>query len=425
MGFLTEQSIAKAEKYLAGATLGMFKLPNEHPLVLKRGQGCTVWDIEGREYVDYVLGSGPMILGHSNPAVVDAVTQQVGMGTTFYGLNQPAIDLAEQIVAASPCAEQVRFASSGTEGTFSAIRLARAFTGKEKILKFDGGWHGGHDYAQQDADPSRPGLSRPISDGIPRGATDTVLCSDFNDAEAAERIISENANDLAAVIVEPLQRAIAPVDGFLTSLRASTAAQGTLLIMDEVVTGFRLAWGGAQEYYDVIPDLVVYGKTISGGYPLSAVCGRADIINCAAPEQKGSGSYAFISGTFNGNPISCTAGIATLKILGEDGVYSHLHEVSRKLKHGLTVIGNDLGFPLQVIGEGPVLQPFFTKSPIRTHADSQNSDAEIQKAFGLGMIKEGYFVNPTGKLYLSTVHTSEIIDRTLEAASNVLTKLAR
>jgi glutamate-1-semialdehyde 2,1-aminomutase len=425
MGHLTEQSIAIAEKYLAGATLGMFKLPNEHQLVVERGQGCTVWDIEGREYVDYVLGSGPMILGHSHPAVVDAVTRQVGLGTTFYGLNQPAIDLAEQIVAASPCAEQVRFASSGTDGTFSAIRLARAFTGKEKILKFDGGWHGGHDYAQQDSDPSRPGLSRPISDGIPQGATDTVLISDFNDAKAAKRIISDNATDLAAVIVEPLQRAIAPVDGFLTSLRASTAAHGILLIMDEVVTGFRLAWGGAQEYYDVIPDLVVYGKTISGGYPLSAVCGRADIMNCAAPEQKGSGSYAFISGTFNGNPVSCAAGIATLKILGEDGVYSHLHEVSQKLKHGLTVIGNDLGFPLQVIGEGPVLQPFFTERPIKTHADSQDSDAEAQKAFGLGMIEEGYFVNPTGKLYLSTAHTSEIVDRTLEAASNVLTQLAR
>jgi glutamate-1-semialdehyde 2,1-aminomutase len=424
MGRMTEQSISKAEQFLAGAALGMFKLPAEHQLVVERGQGCAVWDIEGREYVDYVLGSGPMILGHSHPGVVEAVTKQVGLGTTFYALNQPAIDLAEQIVKASPCAEQVRFASSGTDGTFSAIRLARAFSGKEKFLKFDGGWHGGHDYAQQDADPDRPGLSRPISDGIPRGATDTVLISDFNDTEAATRIISENAADLAAVIVEPLQRAIAPVDGFLKSLRESTKANGVLLIMDEVVTGFRLAWGGAQEYYDVIPDLVVYGKTISGGYPLSAVCGRADIMNCAAPEQRGSGSYAFISGTFNGNPISCTAGIATLKALREDGIYAHLHEVSQKLRQGLTMIGNDLGFPLQVIGEGPVLQPFFTEKPIRTHADSQDSDTDTQKAFGLGMIEEGFFVNPTGKLYLSTAHTSGIVDQTLEAASKVLTKLA-
>jgi glutamate-1-semialdehyde 2,1-aminomutase len=194
--------------------------------------------------------------------------------------------------------------------------------------------------------------------------------------------------------------------------------------MDEVVTGFRLAWGGAQEYYDVVPDLVVYGKTISGGYPLSAVCGRADIMNCAAPEQKGSGSYAFISGTFNGNPISSAAGLATLDILGQEGVYPHLHSVSRMLKQGLTTIGQDLGLPLQVIGEGPVLQPFFTENTIRTHADSQNSDSAAQNAFGLGMIEAGYFVNPTGKLYLSTAHTPEIIDQTLEAARKVLTVLA-
>lgn len=419
----TLQSLDRAERYLAGATLGMFKLPTEHQLIIDRGEGCRVWDTEGRAYIDYVLGSGPMILGHSHPEIVEAVTRQARLGTTFYGLNEPAVDLAEQIVHASPCTDQVRFMSSGTDGTFSAIRLARAFTGKELILKFDGGWHGGHDYAQQDADPNRPGKSRSLSDGIPTGAADTVLTCDFNDAKTAEALIESHADRLAAVIVEPLQRAIPPVQGFLQTLRTVTSAHDILLIMDEVVTGFRLAWGGAQEYYGVIPDLVVYGKTISGGYPLAAVGGQREIMKCAAPEQKGSGSYAFISGTFNGNPISCSAGLATLQVLRSEGTYAHLHEISERLRNGLDSIGQDLGIPLQVIGDGPVLQPFFRQDAIRTHADSQDSDGSKANAFGLGMIEKGFFMNPTGKIYLSTAHTPAIIDQTLDAAREVLRDL--
>lgn len=423
MSRLSKQSLLRAEQFLAGASLGMFKLPEDHQMVIDRGEGCRVWDLDGREYVDYVLGSGPMILGHAHPGVLDAVTQQAARGSTFYGLNKPAIDLAERIVEASACGDQVRFTTSGTDGTFSAIRLARAFTGKEKILKFNGGWHGGHDYAQQDADPDRPGRSKPLCDGIPQGATDTVLTCDFNDSATASKRIEENVDHLAAVIVEPLQRAIRPVDGFLQSLREATKRHKVVLILDEIVTGFRLAWGGAQEYYDVTPDLVVYGKTISGGYPLSAICGRSDIMDCASSERKGAGPYAFISGTFNGNPISCSAGLATLDALGAPGVYEHLHSISERLKTGLNAIGNELGLPLQMLGDGPILQPFFSDHPIRTHADSRNTDLKKQKAFGLGMIEKGFFVNPTGKLYLSTAHTPEIVDQTLEAAQAVLSEL--
>lgn len=420
----THQTMRKAERYLAGATLGMFKLPQGHELVVDRGEGCTVWDLEGRAYVDYVLGSGPMILGHTNPAVTEAVIRQAQRGATFYGLNAEAISLAEQIVAAAPNADLVRFTTSGTDATFSAIRLARAFTGKEKILKFDGGWHGGHDYAQQDADTERPGFAKSISDGIPRGASETVLICPFNDVDRAKSLIEKHADELAAVIVEPLQRAIKPVDGFLQALEKSSKDNDVVLILDEIVTGFRLAWGGAQEHYGVNADLVVYGKTISGGYPLAAICGREDIMACAAPERKGHGNYAFISGTFNGNPISCAAGLATLAELGKPGVYDHLHAVSRRLQTGLEAIGDELGLPLQVLGDGPVLQPFFTDRPILTHADTQSSDLGRQKAFGLGMLDAGYFVNPTGKLYLSTTHTNEIIDRTLDTARSVLAGLS-
>lgn len=421
----TARMIEKAGRYLAGATLGMFKLPHGHELVIDRGEGCSVWDLDGREYVDYVLGSGPMILGHTNAAVLDAVREQAGRGSTFYGLNQPAVDLAERICDAIPTVDQVRFTVSGTDATFSAIRLARAFTGREKVLKFDGGWHGGHDYAQHDAAPEGlAGRARAISDGIPAAATDTVLVCDFNDAEAAARIITENADELAAVIVEPLQRAIKPSEGFLTTVAETARANNVVFIMDEIVTGFRLVWGGAQERYDVSADLVVYGKTISGGYPVAAVCGRHDIMTCASPESKGTGKYAFISGTFNGNPIGCSAGLATLDELARPGVYEHLHEVSTRLSTGLEAIGREVGLPLQVLGDGPVLQPFFCTHPIKNHADSQRSDLDLQKAFGLGMLESGFFVNPTGKLYLSTTHTAEIVDRTLSAARTVLDGLA-
>ena len=419
----SRQKLDKAQAFLAGATLGMFKLPDDHQMIVDRGLGCTVWDTDGNEYIDYVLGSGPMILGHANPAVLDAITTQAGRGSTFYGLNEPAIDLAEQIVEASPCAEQVRFTCSGTDATFYALRLARAYSGREKVLKFDGGWHGGHDYAQQDADPDRRGHARALSDGIPAGATETVLICPFNDLDQATTLIEQHAHELAAVIVEPLQRAIQPVEGFLPGLEAVAKWNGVILILDEIVTGFRLAWGGAQEHYGVTPDLVVYGKTISGGYTLSAVCGRADIMACAAPERKGSGHYAFISGTFNGNPISCAAGLATLSELSKPNIYPDLYAVSRRLRVGLEEIAAETGLPLQILGDGPVLQPFFSEEPIRTYRDSQNTDLTRQKAFGLGMLKQGYFVNPTGKLYLSTVHTAEIVDRTLAAARSVMAGL--
>ncbi len=419
----TATALDKAEQYLAGGTLGMFKLPRKHQIVIDRGQGCRIWDLDGAEYIDYTLGSGPMILGHAHPAVLEAVTRQSELGSTYYGLNEPAILLAERLVKASPCAEQVRFVSSGTDATFSAIRLARAYTGKTKVLKFNGGWHGGHDYAQQDPDPDRPGWSRPISDGIPRSVTDTVITCDFNDTATAVDLISQHAPDLAAVIVEPLQRAISPKPGFLDALRDLTQKHEALLIFDEIVTGFRLSWGGAQEHYGVIPDLVVYGKTSSGGYPLAAICGPQDVMNCAAAELKGSGRYAFISGTFNGNPISCAAGLATLDELAKPGIYRHLHKVSSKLQKGLESIAAESGHALRVLGEGPVLQPFFSDRALWTHAETQATDLQKQRALGLGLLKKGFFVKPSGKLYLSTIHTDEIVEQTLDAARSVLAEL--
>ena len=415
--------LEKADRYLTGGCLGSFRMPDEVATVFHRGEGSKIYDVTGREYIDFVLGSGPMILGHAQADVVSAVQAQVARGSTFYGLNEPIIHLAERIVEASPCGEAIRFNSSGTEGTFSALRMARAFTGKEKILKFEGGWHGGHDYAQQSTTPPAP-TDSPIavadSYGIPKAVGQSVLISPFNDPDTATDLICSYAGDLAAVIVEPFQRSIKPEPGFLEALREATRANGVILIYDEVVTGFRIAWGGAQERYGVIPDLAVYGKTISGGYPLAAICGRADVLACADPRRKGKGPYTFVSGTTNGNPISATAGLATIEILARDGVYEHLYEIPGRLKEGLEGIGRDLGLPLQVIGEGPVLQPFFYDGEIRTYADTLKADSTAARQLGIEMIKRDIFFNINGKLYFSLAHTEQDIDHTLEVAKEAL-----
>ena len=419
----TGRLLELAGRYLAGGTLGMFRMPEEVATVFEHGKGSRIFDVSGREYIDYVIGSGPLILGHAHPAVVAAVREQIEKGTTFYGLNEPAIRLAERVAQAVPCGEQLRFTASGTEATFYALRLARSFTGREKILKFEGGWHGGHDYAQQSAAPARLAdypAPVPDSSGIPMGATQTVLVAPFNDTEAATQLIEAHGRDLAAVIVEPLQRAVPPRPGFLEALRDATRSHGVVLVFDEIVTGFRLAWGGAQERYVVVPDLAVYGKTISGGHPLAAICGRSDIMAQADSRRKGGKDFVFISGTMSGNPVSAAAGLATLDELEKDGVYPRLYDLSERLRAGLEAIGRKLGLPLRVMGDGPVLQPFFTEGEIQNHADVLEADARAASAFGLELIRRGIFVNPDGKLYLSLSLTDADIDTTLEAARGAL-----
>lgn len=418
-----EKLIDLAERYLAGGCFGMFRLPDEVATVFQRGEGCRIFDVSGKEYIDYVLGSGPLILGHAHPAIVAAVAAQAALGSTFYGLNEPGIRLAQRVVEAAPCGGTLRYASSGTEGTFTALRLARAFTGKEKILKFEGGWHGAHDYAMQSAAPSQAAdypAPMPDSKGIPEGAAQTVLVSPFNQTEAAVQLIEAQAAELAAVIVEPLQRALRPQPGFLEGLRAVTQEQGILLIFDEIVTGFRIAWGGAQERYGVVPDLAVYGKTISGGYPLAAVCGREEVMAWADSRRKATTGNAFASGTMNGNPIGCAAGLVTLDELAKEGVYDHFYQISDRLKQGLEALARDRRIPFQVIGEGPVLQTVFSDLPMYTHTDGLKADAAAAQRFGLEMIRRGIFVSPGGKLYLSQAHTNADIDQTLEVAAEVL-----
>jgi len=300
----SRQLLSTAGAVLPGACLGQNSLPPELSFVVDHGEGARLVDLRGRTYVDYVLGSGPLLLGHAHPAIVRAVQEQVARGSTFFWLSEPSVRLAETVVQAVPCAEQVRFVSTGTEATMFACRMARALTRREKILKFEGGWHGLHDYAMvgnwrvpSEAPYPYPG---PDVGGVPRGALESVLVAPFNDLETAERIATERGADLAAIIVEPLQRSIRPRPGFLEGLRDLTRRLGALLIFDEVVTGFRLAYGGAQEHYGVVPDLAVYGKAMTCGFSLAAIAGHAAVMATADPARKGSLDYAALSGTLSG-----------------------------------------------------------------------------------------------------------------------------
>lgn len=419
----TADLVRRAGKVLPGASLGSFQLPPDQSIVIAEGRGPRLWDVDGNEYIDYVLGSGPMLLGHAHPAVVEAVQRQVAKGSTFYCLNEPVIALSEAIVDAVPCAEAIKYVSTGTEATFHALRLARAYTGKQHILKFEGGFHGVHDYALVSAFAmDQTGERRRVvdSDGIPQATSSTVHVAPYNDPETVREVIAAHAETLAAVIIEPMQRAITPVPGFLEAVREATREFGVLLIFDEVVTGFRLAYGGAQEYFGVVPDLATYAKAIGGGYPLAAVAGRRDLIGLTDPQQRGKGPYAVLGGTLSGNPVASTAGLATLAELKKPGVHERLFATGNRLREGIVALGRDLGIPLQVPGVGPVFQVFFTAHAIRRHEDTLGADSALAYRFAMELLQRGIFHAPNTKFYLSTAHTDAEIDQTLVAIEEAL-----
>jgi glutamate-1-semialdehyde 2,1-aminomutase len=417
--------LESAARYLPGTSNWMASLPPDLAFVVDRGQGSRLWDTRGRAYIDYVLGSGPLLLGHAHPAVVAAVRAQVARGSTFQWLSEPTIRLAELVCAAVPCAEKVRFVSTGTEATMLAIRMARVFTGREKVLKFEGGWHGIHDYAMvgnwalsQAPYPS----ARPDIGGIPKGTVESVLVAPFNDLATTEETLALHGPDIAAIIVEPLQRALRPRPGFLQGLREASRRHGIVLIFDEVVTGFRLAWGGAQEFYRVTPDLATYGKALSCGFSLAAICGRADIMETANPARKGTLDYALLSGTLSGNPLACAAGLAALEELRRPGVYARLAHLGKRLREGLAAVARRRGVPMQALGEGPIAQPIFIDraEPVETERHMRAADGARASRLGLELIRRGIFVTPGGKMYLSLTHSDQDIEATLEAFDQAL-----
>lgn len=412
-----------AGRYIPGASLGMMSLPRDLRMVMVRGCGSKIYDADGNEYIDFLLGSGPLLLGHGRPEVQAAVRRQIDLGSTFFALNEPALRLAEEIIESVPCGESIRFQTTGSEATFAALRLARAFTARDKVLKFEGGWHGSHDVAQLSSTPQSPPpfpSPDPDCDGISDNVRRDVLVAPFNDVRVTTETIEAHARDIAAVLVEPLQRAIAPAPGFLEALRDLTRRYGILLVFDEIVTGFRIAWGGAQQYFGVMPDLACYGKVIGGGYPLSAIVGRRDILAAADATQKGVGRYCFLSGTFAGNPIAAAAGLATLKVLAEPGVYETLHRMGEQLRGGVRAAAVRLGEPVQVLGTGPLLQVYFTDLPVQNWRDGLSGDRRKATQFGHELIRRRIYCTPGGKLYLSLAHTDSDIAETLERVADAL-----
>lgn len=421
--------LAQANDTLAGGGLGLFVLPSDVNLVIESGQGSHVTDSAGRDFIDYHLGSGPALLGHAHPAVTAAVSAQLAKGTTYYFLNEPVIRLAGRLVEAIPCAEQIHFTGSGTEATFFALRVARAHTGRAKVLKFEGGWHGMHDYALWGTVPNQPSPypgAAPDSVGIPQAIGETVLVAPFNETGRAVEIIEANAADLAAVIVEPLQRVLTPEPGFLQAVREVTARHGIVLIFDEVVTGFRIAWGGAQEAYGVVPDLATYGKAMSGGFPMAAIAGRAEVMAPLDARRTSRDQLAWASGTLNGNPISATAGNVALDVLSQPGIYAHLHHIGGRLRRELKALGRRHGLPVQTPGEDAVFGVRFTPvEHMRTWADHLTADKELGARWAIECLRRGLLVNPNEKFYISIAHTDADVERTLEIVDEAFQAVKR
>ena len=419
-----QSALEKAASYLPGGSNGNTVTMD---VVIGRGQAARVWDLSGNEYVDYCLGSGPMLIGHAHPEVVAAVKEQVGRGTTYFGLNEHAILLAEEIVGAVPCAEKVRFTSTGTEATFFAMRAARAYRNRDLILKFEGGFHGMNDYGLMSMAPDQPlDFPRPTPDsaGIPESLQSEVLIAPFNDIETTSAIIDKHHDQLGGVIIEPLQRVIPPKPGFLEGLRDVTLRHGIPLIFDEIVTGFRFAYGGAQQYYGVTPDLCTLGKAVAGGFPLAAVAGRADIMDHFDPDRVERKSLILQEGTLNGNPVAAVAGLATLAILRREGTYERLFAIGKQLQDELQRLLFEAEIPARVVGEAPMFDVIFTEEEDLTdYRTTLSRDMAKTHRLNRLLLERGVFKNHS-KFYVSTAHGHEEVEQTVDAFASAIQELA-
>ena len=402
-----------ARRVLPGGGFGNFAAG----LVIREGRGGHVWDSEGREFIDFLIGSGPMFLGHAHPEVTAAVLAQIPRGTTFFADNEPGIRLAAAIVDAVPCAEQVRFVSSGTEADAYAMRVVRAFRKREKILKFEGGYHGMSDYGLMSTTPRNLGnfpLAVPDSPGIPEHVRDAMLVAPFNDAAMAVEMIRSHADELAGVIVEPLQRLIPPRQGFLQALRDVTAELGIPLIFDEVVTGFRLAYGGAQEAYGVVPDLCTLGKIVGGGFPLAAVAGKEALMRQFDRAAVGDDGFLTQVGTLSGNPVAAVAGLASLEVLRRPGAYEGVAATGTALMQGMTAALAEAGIAGQVVGCPAMFDVVFAEGDIFDYRAIQRADAARAKRVNLRLRAAG-ILKGESKYYVSLAHTAEDVAVTLAA----------
>lgn len=409
--------IRRAQDVLPAGGFGNF----DPGIVIARGAGSRVWDEDGKEYVDYLIGSGPMLLGHGHPEVMEAVFEQLPKGMTFFANNAKGIELAEAIVAAVPCCAQVRFVASGGEADMYAMRLARAYTGRDKILKFEGGYHGMSAEAQMSLSPEKQvnfPQAVPDSAGIPQSVAEQVLVAPFNDLAAVEALLSEH-KDVAAIIVEPLQRIIPPEAGFLDGLRTLCDTHGVLLIFDEIVTGFRLAYGGAQERYGVTPDICTLGKVIGGGFPLAALGASAEIMQHFDKSLVGDGEWLMQLGTLSGNPVAAAAGLKTMEVLRRPGRYDHLRTIGRRLQEMQSTALSAAGIPHQMCGDETLFDVFFTETSCRDYRTARHDDPKRNAVYNAALRDHGVFKSP-GKLYPSLAVTEADLELTEHAISQAV-----
>ena len=421
------QLLNKANQFLPDGTNGNIKVGNHQSFLVQKGLGSKIWDVSGNEYIDWLMGSGPMILGHAFPSVIEAVIKAVKDGSTYFATHEKAVELAEMLCEAIPCAEQVRFTVSGTDATFQAMRVCRAFTKKEKILKFEGGYHGSSDYAMMSVTPDASveyPQTQANSSGIPKAISDLVLAAPFNDLQTTSQIIEAHKDDIAAVIVEPLQRVIAPEPGFLQGLRDITKKYSIPLIFDEVVTGFRLSYGGAQQHYGVTPDLACVGKIMGGGYPLAAVTGITDIMSSY---ESSTDSEYFVpqTGTLNGNPIACAAGIATLKELQNKDNYEKINNTGKQIREFIREASSRHNIPVQICGENQIFGLFFTDRKISNYRDGLATDSALHARFNSGLLDRGILKAWPQKFYPSAAHSQEDIEVTQQAIEQTFSQLAQ
>jgi len=417
-----DEWIARAHEVLPAGGFGNFD-PN---IIIARGKGSRVWDENDNEYVDYLIGSGPMLLGHGHPEVMEAVLQQLPKGMTFFANNAKGIELGEAICGAVACCEQVRFVTSGGEADMYAIRLARAHTGRDKILKFEGGYHGMCAEAQMSLAPThRVNFPHAVPDsaGIPQGVADQMVIAPFNDLEAVAALMKEH-NDIAAIIVEPLQRIIPPEPGFLQGLSDLCDKHSVLLIFDEIVTGFRLAYGGAQERYGVVPDICTLGKIIGGGFPLAAIGASAEIMQHFDKGAVGADKWLMQLGTLSGNPVASVAGLKTMEVLQRAGAYEELRATGTALQRMQSDALREAGIPHRICGDETLFDIFFTDNSCRDYRTAKHDDPNRNAAYIDVLRRHGVFKSP-GKLYPSLAVTDDDLALTQQAVTKAAEAICR
>jgi glutamate-1-semialdehyde 2,1-aminomutase len=412
----SKELFERAKRFIPGGVNSPVRAFTPYPFFTKYAKGSRIVDVDGKEYIDYCMGYGPLILGHAPEPVVEAVKEQLEKGTLYGMPTEQEVELAELICEVVPCAEMVRLVSTGTEATMNAIRVARAFTGRKKIVKFEGCYHGAHDYVLVKAGSGATTFGIPNSLGIPEETTRNTIVLPYNDFESFEETVESEGEEVAAVIIEPVignSGVILPRKGYLQMIRKLTRDEGIVLIFDEVITVFRLALGGAQEYYGVTPDMATLGKVMGGGFPIAAFAGKKKIMEMVAPSGK-----VYQAGTFSGNPISVIAGLATLKIIRKKG-NSFYHELKAKTERICTAVrdlAEDASLSVQVNCVGSMFQLFFSKGEVYDYQSAKRSNVARFMAFHRELLKGEVFFPPSQfeTCFISSAHSKEELDKTIE-----------